>query len=429
MTPGIHPLAVRKGQMISNAMPFLVDTLPEVVEREPNDSVQTAQAVALPVIVNGRIDRPGDWDVYRFEGRGGQQVIAEVCARRLESPLDSVLELLDADGRRLAFNDDHEDKSDGLRTHHADSLINITLPADGTYYVRLGDAQRHGGPEYAYRLRLSPPRPDFELRVTPSCLNTIPWRLNELAVNALRKDGFNGEIALCFKDNPEGLALDGALIPEGQDKIRLTLAIAQMLSGELIHPCLEGRAMIDGREVVRRAVPAEEMTQAFFYKHLVPAGDFTFVPEDRFRFREEAARAAAAKKPPGKPAPRREFQHPMDILSRQPVRIPAGGTVEVQVRMYWNHNGQPQVDLSDPPEGVTVDRVSWMEKGIVLVLRTDAQKAKPGLKGNMMANVFVQSTVTEKDGKTHEVRNLVGPMPAMPFEIVKAGGAPAGDGR
>ena len=119
----------------------------------------------------------------------------------------------------------------------------------------------------------------------------------------------------------------------------------------------------------------------------------------------------------------------MDILSRQPVRIPAGGTVEVQVRMYWNHNGQPQVDLSDPPEGVTVDRVSWMEKGIALVLRTDAQKAKPGLKGNMMANVFVQSTVTEKDGKTHEVRNLVGPMPAMPFEIVKAGGAPAGDGR
>ncbi len=425
MTPGIRPLSVRKGELISNTMPFVVDTLPECVEQEPNDSTPAAQAVTLPVIVNGRIDRPGDWDVFRFEGRAGQQIIAEVYARRLESPLDSVLELLDASGKRLAFNDDHEDKSDGLRTHHADSLINFTLPADGTYYVRLGDAQHHGGPEYAYRLRLSAPRPDFELRVAPSCLNTISWRLNTLAVYALRKDGFNGEIALRFKDNPDGLALDGGLIPEGQDQVRLTLAMAPMLAGEPLRVCLEGRATIEGKEVVRQAVPADEMTQAFFYKHLVPARDFTLVPEDRVRFLEEAARhpehsvPAAAKKPANKPGPRRVFQHPMDILSRQPVKIPAGGTVEVQVRMYWSRNGQPQVDLSDPPEGVTVDRVSWTEKGMAVVLRGDAEKAKPSLKGNLMANAFLQTTVTEKDGKTREVRNLIGPLPAIPFEIVR----------
>jgi hypothetical protein len=116
----------------------------------------------------------------------------------------------------------------------------------------------------------------------------------------------------------------------------------------------------------------------------------------------------------------------MDILSPQPLKIPVGGAVEVQVRFGWSRTGQPQVDLNDPPEGISVDRVSWTEKGIAVVLRADAQQAKPGLKGNLMANVFLQSTVTEKDGKTREVRNLIGPMPAMPFEIVKAGGAPAG---
>ena len=42
------------------------------------------------------------------------------------------------------------------------------LPEDGTYYVHLGDVGRHGGQEYGYRLRISPPRPDFELRVAPS---------------------------------------------------------------------------------------------------------------------------------------------------------------------------------------------------------------------------------------------------------------------
>jgi hypothetical protein len=419
MTPGIHSLSVGKGDMISNTMPFIVDTLPECVEQDPNDSTQASQAVTLPVIVNGRIDRPGDWDVFRFEGRAGQQIIADVCARRLESPLDSVLELFDTSGKRLAFNDDHEDKSDGLRTHHADSMISFILPADGTYYVRLGDSQHHGGPDYAYRLRLSAPRPDFELSVAPSCLNTIPWRLNTLAVSALRKDGFNGEIALHFKDNPDGLALDGGLIPEGQDHVRLTLATAPMLTGEPMRVCVEGRSTIDGNVVVRQAIPADEMTQAFFYKHLVPARDFTLVPEDRFRFREEAARAAAAKKPANGPGLHRDFQHPMDILSQQPVRIPVGGTVEVQIRMSWSRNGQAQVDLSDPPEGVAVDRVSWTEKGMAVVLRADAEKAKPRLKGNLMANAFLQTTVAEKNGKVLDVRNLIGPLPAIPFEIVK----------
>jgi len=419
MTPGIHPLSVRKGDMVSNPRPFAVDTLPECLEREPNDSTRTAQAVSLPGIVNGRIDRPGDWDVFRFEGRAGQEVIAEVNARRLESPLDSVLELFDAAGGRLAFNDDHEDKSHDLKTHHADSLIRFTPPAGGTYYMCLGDAQRHGGPEYAYRLRLSAPRPDFELRVTPSCIHAISWRLNPIAVYALRKDGFKGEIALRFKDDPFGLALSGGVVPEGQDKIRLTLAVAPMLSGEAIRLCLEGRAMIEGKEVVHQAVPADEMTQAFFYKHVVPAGDLTLVPEDRAQFREKAARAAKEKKP-AKPPPaaRRTFHVPMEILGEQPLKIPVGGTATVQVRMSWSREGQIQVHLSDAPEAIVVDRASWTERGLALVLRGDA-KAEPGLKGNLMANAFLQTTVTEKDGKAREVRNLIGPLPAMPFEVVK----------
>lgn len=416
MTPGLHPLAVCAGQMDSNTMPFSVDTLPECLEQEPNDSTPSAQVVALPVIVNGRIDRPDDWDVFRFEGRAGQELIAEVRARRLESPLDSVLELFDAAGGRLAFSDDHEDKFDHLRTHHADSLIRFTLPTDGIYCVRLGDAQSHGGSEYAYRLRLSEPRPDFELRVSPSFIHGISWRLNPLAVHVLRKDGFHGEIVLRFKDDPFGLALSGGVVPEGVDQIHLTLAMAPLLSADPIRLCLEGRALVDGKEVVRQAVPAEVMTQAFFYQHVVPANDLTLVPEDRARFREEAARAAEEGRPL---SDRHTFQQAMEILSEQPVRIPVGGTVEVQVRLGWSRDGQIQVELSDPPEGITVDSASWTPHGLTLILRGDSAKAQPKLKGNLMANAYLQTTATEQDGTTREVRNFIGPLPALPFEVVQ----------
>jgi hypothetical protein len=210
-------------------------------------------------------------DVFRFEGRAGSEIVAEVYARRLDSPLDSVLKLTDAAGRQLAANDDYEDKGAGLTTHHADSRLGVTLPANGTYYLHIGDAQHKGGESYAYRLRISLPQPDFELRVVPSSINARAGATVPVTVYALRKDGFSNDIAMTLKDAPRGFTLSGGRVPANQDQVRLTLKVPPMPSKEPISLSLEGRAMIQGREVVRPAVPAEDMMQAFFYRHLVPA--------------------------------------------------------------------------------------------------------------------------------------------------------------
>ena len=81
-------------------------------------------------------------------------------------------------------------RAPGLQTHYADSYLRVTLPAAGSYYLYLGDAQHQGGPEYAYRLRLGPPRPDFALRVVPSSLTVRGGMSVPFTVYALRKDGF-----------------------------------------------------------------------------------------------------------------------------------------------------------------------------------------------------------------------------------------------
>jgi len=393
--------------------PLAVDTLPECVEKEPNDSAASAQAVTLPVIVNGRIDRPGDWDTFRFDGRAGQQAIVEVDARRLDSPVDSMLELTDAAGKRLAFNDDHEDKGDALHTHHADSLIRFTLPADGTYVVRLGDAQRQGGPEYAYRLRLSPPRPDFALRVVPSCINASSWRLTPVTIFALRKDGFDGEIALSLKDNPEGIVLIGGVVPRGQDRVRVTLSTASWAAVEPVGLCLEGRATIGGEEVVRTAVAAEDMMQAFAYKHLVPVKGLSLVLADTGRFRP------GAKLPTPPPPGRRSYQSQTAVVSQQPAKIPAGGTAEVQVRGPWP-SGQEvmELELTDAPDGIVIDKVAWQDRAVTITLRCDAEKARPELRGNLIVNSFRRRTETNKEGKTREYRSFMGALPAIPFEVV-----------
>ena len=160
---GYHVLTATKSRWESNPIPFALDTLPECFEIEPNNDPAHAQKVELPVIINGRIDHPDDWDVFQFSGHAGETIVAEVKARRLNSPLDSVLMLTDAHGKLLAINDDYEDPEAGTDTHYADSYLTIKLPADGTYYLHLGDITRSGGEEYAYRLRISETAAGFRL--------------------------------------------------------------------------------------------------------------------------------------------------------------------------------------------------------------------------------------------------------------------------
>jgi WD40 repeat protein len=55
--------------------------------------------VAVPGTANGRIDKAGATDTWRFSAKKGQRLILETNARRLGSSLDSYLEILDAKGQ------------------------------------------------------------------------------------------------------------------------------------------------------------------------------------------------------------------------------------------------------------------------------------------------------------------------------------------
>ena len=274
--PGIHSVAACRQGIYSNSMPFAVDTLPECFESEPNDTQACAQKVTLPIIVNGRINRKDDWDVFQFSGRAGDTVVAEVHARRLDSPLDSLLKVTDAKGNVLALNDDCEDLGSGLNTHHADSYVMVKLPADGAYYVHLGDTDRNGGEEFAYRLRISAPRPDFALRVFPSSTSFRGKASAALNVSVLRKDGFTGPITVGLKDPLAGFSSNPVKSyppkqPGTQEVARLEVKTTLAKTEQPVNLIVEGRALVGEREIARQAVPAEDRMQAFLWRHLVPA--------------------------------------------------------------------------------------------------------------------------------------------------------------
>jgi hypothetical protein len=265
--PGIHQVAADRGDALSNYIPFALDTLPECTERA--NPITGVQKVDLPVIINGRIEKPGDRDVFKFAGRKGQMLVAEVNARRLDSPLDSIIKLTDDDGKLIAFNDDHADPGSGLNTHHADSYLRVKLPEDGTYTVHLTDTARQGGDAYTYRLRLGPPQPDFALRTVPSKLN-LRKDSASVEVFVIRRDGFDKPIMLELAPVSQDFQAQPVFLPGDAEKISFNV---RALNNDVKTPVelnIAGTAEIDGRDITRRAVPSEDWMQAFLWRHLVP---------------------------------------------------------------------------------------------------------------------------------------------------------------
>lgn len=390
--------SVSSTESISNRLPFAVDTLPECLEREPNDDPKAAQEIAMPMIVNGRIGKSGDWDVFRVQGKAGQKLIAEVRARRLQSPLDSILRVTDSAGKQIALNDDHEDKGAGLVTHHADSLIHATLPADGVYYVHLGDTQKAGGEEYAYRLRLSEPQMDFDLRIVPSSLNIRGGGTVALEVFALRKDGFAGPIDLSLKNAPPGFRLHAARVPDGADRVRLTMAAPPINTKEAISLSLVGRSTLGGQEVVRPVEPAEDMLQAFAYHHVVPVSEFKVLVSGR-----DSSNTTAR------------------YLSELPVKIPVGGTGKLRVAVISDVSfDQVDLQLDEPPDGLSIKEQKPTRNETEVIFECDAGKLKPGLKGNLILNAYAGKRDSSAKKNAVSIRRTpMGMLPALPFELVE----------
>jgi hypothetical protein len=394
----IRQTIVQQNGLASNPIAYAVDNLPECAEKEPNDTAATAQPIAFPQTVNGQIGTPGDVDMFRAKGRPGDDIVAEVLARRLGSPLDSLLRLTDAAGETLALNDDCQDKAGGLLTHHADSYVRANLPKDGVCYVQVSDSERHGGEAYAYRLRVSAPRPDFALRVTPSSLNARPAGAMVLWAHVLREDGFDGDVELALKDAPAGFALQGAHVPAGRDSLRMTLTAPQGQAQGLIALHLEGSAQIAGQTVTHAAVPAEDMMQAFIYRHLVPSQELLVALAGQGRF-------GAVIQP----------------VVDGPLRLPAGGSAQVRI----NAPGRAfipglQLELGDPPKGLTLGDVAPVLGGFLVTVKADAEALQVGYADNLILEAFAEMQRKRPDGTQGEKRRVsIGIVPAIPFEIVK----------
>jgi hypothetical protein len=253
--------------------PFLIGfaRAPVVLEKEPNDTAETAQQVTVPCEIAGRIDKKNDRDWYTFTAKKGDTFIIELVSQRLGAATDLYLAVRNATGKQPVDMTPLLD--DNPETLSATMLVTSTrdpapyrfvAPADGKYELLVGShlAGTLADVRQYYALRIVPERPDFHVFVMPTDTHRPDTaQLGkggniDLTVFVLRQEGFKGEVALSVEGLPQGVTCKPHVIGPGMKQGALVLTAADDAPLGVANLVVKGTALIDGKSVVREARPA-----------------------------------------------------------------------------------------------------------------------------------------------------------------------------
>ncbi|MBI1897005.1 MAG: hypothetical protein HYS04_10850, partial [Acidobacteria bacterium] len=140
---GEHYFRVVTPRGPSNIALFRVGDQPHVLEKEPNSTLEQAMPVRLPVTLNARLERDGDFDFFRFHAHAGETWVFDLRSARNGNSLDAGLMLLDENGKRVAHSED---------VFIWDPFLVHRFDGGGTFYAVVQGTHRNNDPSFAYQL-------------------------------------------------------------------------------------------------------------------------------------------------------------------------------------------------------------------------------------------------------------------------------------
>ncbi|SIO67681.1 WD domain-containing protein, G-beta repeat-containing protein [Singulisphaera sp. GP187] len=142
---GTHRLGLITPLGVPAFQSLIIVAHPEITELDPKDEALGSKSVSLPATLTGVIDQPGDVDRFRFEAKAGDQILFEIQAKALGSPLLGLLTVEDDAGQVLG----ESAPADGA----GDPWLNVAIPRDGNFTLKVTDADYAGTPGHFYRIR------------------------------------------------------------------------------------------------------------------------------------------------------------------------------------------------------------------------------------------------------------------------------------
>ncbi len=145
---------------------------------------------------------------------------------------------------------------DGGPLYGKDPYLDFTAPADGEFLVRLADTRGRGGRDFAYRLTIAPPRPDFTVFLNPANPNVPRGSRVPVTVTAFRHDGFDGPIHVKLTGLPPGVESSSGVILPGHTSVAITVSASEDASAATSPFSVIAEAKVSAAGTAGTAAPA-----------------------------------------------------------------------------------------------------------------------------------------------------------------------------
>jgi len=244
---GVFP--VQEGVTAPSPNWLRVSTFPTMLETEPNDTREKAGAAPnAPVIFNGIISHPGDHDWFRFHARKGVNLQVTVFARRLRSPLDPAIQIVNAKGAAVAENDD---------AAGPDSTLTFKPDEDGDFAVLIRDHLKRGGPDFVYALEVAPVTPSLSLKIPDVARNdtqsrqyiAVPRGNRFATLVGIKRANLSGELVLHPGGLPDGVTMRAGPVAANVDAAAVVFEAAPdaPIGGKLLEFVMTATNQVEGR--------------------------------------------------------------------------------------------------------------------------------------------------------------------------------------
>jgi hypothetical protein len=325
-------------------------------ELQQDASLAARRLPASPVVVGGKIEKPGEVDNYLFEAEQGQELLFQIQSAVNFDPQLSLCEVSGSwfdsrDLRRLAFNDEPNPASKKMNPR-----LTYRFERKGRFVLQVGSFLGRGGADSSY-----------ELRVGPATQRSLSFSAHELAhpvEGRWEERDFARELGL---DRLKALKARSVVVPPEKPAERSDAkAIASTRSGgEAISTSGEGgkskalaadaeMVLVSDDEVKEAKQPPEIPVPALIEGTIGRPGDV-----DKFRFQvKDGTRLAFEIQTPQRPAP---FFTPrvgvfdesdQEVLNNLYIYTYGSGEFKANVvrsKMIFNfeHGGEYRLDVED----------------------------------------------------------------------------------